>query len=42
MENQLKSMVKGTAETVIKSAGVVPGEIKSILEKIKDKPPVFN
>ena len=42
MENQLKSMVKDTAETVVKSAGVVPGEIKSILEKIKDKPPVFN
>ena len=42
MKNQLKTMVKETAEEVVKTAGIVPGEIKEILEKIKDAPPVFN
>ena len=41
-ENQIKSRLKETAEQVVKQAGKVPGELSSILEAIKNKPPVFN
>lgn len=41
-ENQLKSQIKATAEQVKKQAGTIPGELSDILERLKDKPPVFN
>ena len=41
-ENQLKSQIKATAEQVKKQAGTIPGELTDILERIKNKPPVFN
>lgn len=41
-DNQIKSRLKETADQVIKQAGNVPGELSSILEAIKNKPPVFN
>jgi predicted metal-dependent peptidase len=40
--NQIKSRLKETAEQVVKQAGKIPGELSSILEAIKNKPPVFN
>ncbi len=41
-DNQIKSRLKETAEQIVKQAGKVPGELSSILEAIKNKPPVFN
>lgn len=41
-DNQIKSRLKETAEQVVKQAGKIPGELSSILEAIKNKPPVFN
>lgn len=41
-ENQIKSKLKETADAVSKQAGSVPGELSEILQKIKEKPPVFN
>lgn len=41
-ENQIKSKLKETAEYVSKQAGSIPGELSEILQKIKEKPPVFN
>lgn len=41
-ENQLKSQIKATAEQVKKQAGTIPGELTDILERLKNKPPVFN
>lgn len=41
-DNQIKSRLKETAEQVTKQAGKIPGELSSILEAIKNKPPVFN
>lgn len=41
-DNQIKSRLKETAEQVAKQAGKIPGELSSILEAIKNKPPVFN
>lgn len=41
-ENQIKSKLKETAESVSKQAGSIPGELSEILQKIKNKPPVFN
>lgn len=42
IKNQIKSQLKAAAEQTIKQAGKIPGEISSILEQIKDLPPVFN
>lgn len=41
-DNQIKSRLKETAEQIAKQAGKIPGELSSILEAIKNKPPVFN
>lgn len=41
-DNQIKSRLKETAEQIVKQAGKIPGELSSILEAIKNKPPVFN
>lgn len=41
-ENQLKQKLKETADIVQKQAGVIPGELTEILEKIKNNPPIFN
>lgn len=41
-ENQIKSQIKDTADQIKKQAGHIPGEIQGILEKLKDRPPVFN
>lgn len=41
-DNQVKSRLKETAEQIVKQAGKIPGELSSILEAIKNKPPVFN
>lgn len=41
-DNQIKSRLKETAEQITKQAGKIPGELSSILEAIKNKPPVFN
>lgn len=41
-DNQVKSRLKETADQVVKQAGNIPGELSSILEAIKNKPPVFN
>lgn len=42
IRNQIKSQVKSAAEQAMKQAGTIPGEIQGLLDKIKDKPPVFN
>lgn len=41
-ENQVKSKLKETEAFINKQAGHIPGELKEILEKIKNNPPVFN
>lgn len=41
-ENQIKSKLKETEAFINKQAGHIPGELKEILEKIKNNPPVFN
>lgn len=41
-ETQIKSRLKETADAIIKQAGKIPGELSSILERIKNNPPVFN
>lgn len=42
LENQIKNKLKDTAEQVKKQQGIIPGEFSEILERIKDKPPIFN
>lgn len=42
LENQIKNRLKDTAEQVKKQKGNIPGELSEILERIKDKPPIFN
>jgi predicted metal-dependent peptidase len=41
-ENQVKSKLKETEALVNKQVGHIPGELKEILEKIRNNPPVFN
>lgn len=41
-ENQVKSKLKETEAFINKQAGHIPGELKEILKKIKNNPPVFN
>ena len=41
-ENQVKSKLKETEALVNKQAGHIPGELKEILEKIRNNPSVFN
>lgn len=42
IKGQLKAKIKETAEQVEKMCGSVPGEFAGILEKIKNKPAIFN
>ena len=42
LKGQLKAKIKETAEQTAKIAGSIPGEFAGILEKIKDKPAIFN
>ena len=42
VKGQLKAKIKETAEQVQKQCGSVPGEFAGILEKIKNKPAIFN
>ena len=42
VKGQLKAKIKETAEQVQKQCGSIPGEFAGILEKIKNKPAIFN
>lgn len=41
-ENQIKSKLKETTETITRQAGRIPMELIEILKKIQNMPPIFN